>query len=454
MKKSKKILIGVVLAISLLFIVPFLIPAETFLRKAELIATEALGEPVTITDGNLFLLPSPRVIASNIIVGNNQQITIEKLIIVPTVSTLFSSNKQIDLTITKPVIKKSALAFISALNAKKSQNSNDNTVRISQVNVDELRFIWPEAQLPILNADISLTEANQLAYAHIESTDGKLKAELEPNGDSHLIHLSLDKWTSPVGLPLLIDKGKLEMQLTDNKLNISKMDVALYGGKLSGDAVLNFANKSLSKNKNSGWKMMGHLKVDRLAVQAPSKMVSQSIFLSGDLFGEGSFSANAEDLSDLTDHLQADFKFNVNKGILHGLDLIKVASLLIKQSKGGGDTQFDTFSGLLNTSGKQYHLRNLNISSGLLAATGQVKVKPNKQLDGVVAVEVKSSIGLAAIPLNVSGTLDKPVVLPSKAVLIGAAAGTAILGPGVGTSLGIKAAGALDSVKNLFGGGK
>ena len=49
-----------------------------------------------------------------------------------------------------------------------------------------------------------------------------------------------------------------------------------------------------------------------------------------------------------------------------------------------------------------------------------------------------------------SGTVDHPVVLPSKAALAVAVAGTAILGPGVGTSLGIKAAGAVDKLKGFL----
>ena len=450
MKKTKKILFGVVLAIGLLLIVPFLIPAETYLRKAERVASDALGVPVTITKGNLFLLPSPRVIATNIVVGKNQEMVVEKLLIVPTFTSLFSTNRQLDLTVTKPIIKKSALEFVSTLAAKKPPTSEANTIHIRQVNIDEMQLIWPDTKLPITNAEISLTEANQLTSAHLESLDGKLKADIKPDGDSHLIIVNLDKWTLPIGLPLLIDKAKFEMQLKGSKLTIPKIDIALYGGKLKGDAVLAWPEN----NKATQWTLNGRLNVDNLAVKAPSRMVSQSVYLSGNLFGDGGFSANAKKAGELAERLQANFKFKVNNGVLHGLDLVKVASLLIKQSESGGETQFDTFSGLLNVAGQQYHLRDLKVSSGLLAATGQVKVKPNKQLDGVVAVEVKRSIGLAAIPLNVSGTVDKPVVLPSKAALLGAAAGTAILGPGVGTSLGIKAAGALDSVKNLFGGNK
>lgn len=88
---------------------------------------------------------------------------------------------------------------------------------------------------------------------------------------------------------------------------------------------------------------------------------------------------------------------------MHGLDLAKVASLLIKQNQNSGETQFSAFSGLLNVSGKPFHLRNLNISAGLLTASEQVKIKHNKALDGSGSVAVKNSVSLVVIPLNVSG---------------------------------------------------
>jgi hypothetical protein len=48
------------------------------------------------------------------------------------------------------------------------------------------------------------------------------------------------------------------------------------------------------------------------------------------------------------------------------------------------------------------------------------------------------SFGLAAIPLIVGGTLDSPLLLPNARALAAAAAGTAILGPGIGTAAGAK----------------
>ncbi|WP_047537702.1 AsmA family protein [Methylotenera versatilis] len=447
MKNSKKIVFAVMFVIIALIILPFSLPTQTYIRKAESIASEKLGVPVTIANGHLRFLPSPRLVASGIVVGESQEVVVEKLVIVPTLSSLFSATKQINLKVIKPAIKKSALSIVSALTANKSEKAEVVAINVSRIDIQEMQFIWPDIKMPILNAEIALTKLNQLDSAHIESVDGKLKVDVAPNGGEHLITVNADKWTLPIGLPLLIDKAKLEMHLKGNQLTIPKIDAALYGGKLAGNAVLTWQEGKGASN----WKTKGYLKIDGLSVKEPTRMISRAVYLSGHLFADGNFSASAKEVGQLADRLQANFKFKINNGILHGLDLVKVASLLIKQSQNGGDTQFSAFSGLLNISGKQYHLRDLNISSGLLTATGQVKIKPNKALDGTGSVAIKNSVSLVAIPLDVSGTVSKPVVLPSKAALAGAVAGTAILGPGAGTSVGIKAAEALDSFKNLFG---
>jgi hypothetical protein len=451
MKNSKKILIGVAIIVGLLFILPFVIPMQTYLQKAEAIASEQLGVPVVIGSAHLFLVPSPRVALNDIAVGKHQELKVEELVVIPTISSLFSANKTLDLKISKPVIKKAALDIVSALSAKKSDDSEPASIRVRHVAIDELQLVWPDANYPLMNAEATLTETYRLESATLETIDGKLEANVAPkaapNNDEQLIIVKANKWTLPAGLPLLVDTATLEMHLKDSRLEIPKINIALYGGKLTGDAVLSFPEDKGA----ASWRMNGKLAIANLAVKEPSSMVSKSVYLSGHLFGNGSFSANAKQAGQLADNLRANFKFKVNNGVLHGLDLVKVASLLLKQSQSGGETQFEEFSGLLSVTGKQYHMQNLKISSGLVAAAGQVKVKPNKALDGVVAVDVKNSMGLTEIPLIVSGTVSQPLIYPSKAALAGAVAGTAVLGPGVGTSLGIKAAGALDKVKGLFG---
>jgi hypothetical protein len=136
--------------------------------------------------------------------------------------------------------------------------------------------------------------------------------------------------------------------------------------------------------------------------------------------------------------------------VLYGMDLVKAASLLIRQGMTGGETRFDELGGTLYTRGKQVEVRPVHIVSGLLAADGHVKVMPDKSLSGKIDADIKKGISLVTVPLVISGTMDSPMVLPTKAALAGGAAGTVLMGP-LGTGLGVKAGSALDK---LFGGGE
>jgi len=441
MKKTKKYLIGFVSVISILIVIPFFIPVRSYLDQAQHIASEKIGAPVTIASGRLLLLPTPRIVAGEISVGEQQELKIGEVSIIPTLGSLFSETKIIEIKITKPVIKKEALDIISALPENHADaNAGPDAVNVKRITIDQLQLSWPDIKLPALNMDVRLTDANSLESLKLETIDGVLNADVTPADAGYSILVNAANWTLPTGVPLLITQASLEMSLKGSQLDIPRIDLALYNGKLTGNAKLSWLK---------GWHASGKLQVNNLSVKEPSSLISKSVYLSGHLSGDGQFSSMAKDASGLRDNLNAHFRFNVKEGVLNGLDLVKLASLLTRQSN-GGETQFDEFSGILDAKGKQYALRDIKIRSGLLAASGQVKVKTNKELDGVVEVELKKGVSLAAIPLQVSGTVDKPTVFPTKAAMAGAVAGTAILGPGVGTSLGVKAGGAVDKIKGLF----
>lgn len=437
--KRRAIIAGSILAI--IIFIPFLIPMSAYIGQAEQSATDALGVPVTIDSLRIALLPSPRLNIDGLVIGKDEEISAERVAVVPAITSLFSDVKVLSsIQVKKPVIKKAALEILSALSKKPS--AEPTVVHINQVVVKDAKFEWPGMTLPEFNAEIALI-ANKPESALIESLDGKLKMQLTPQDKLQTITLSADKWTVPVGPPLLIDKLKADMVLYDNRLEISQLDAALYKGRVNGKAILNW---------DKDWRLTGKIKVDDLSVREPVSLMSKSTNVSGRLFGNGGFNASAKEPAKLADHLNADFRFKVADGVLYGLDLARAATMLLSQGQKGGETKFDELSGLLNVAGKQYKFSDLKVTSGLMTASGDVKISPTKELDGVVDVEVKRSVSMAAIPLQISGTLDNPTVFPTKAAMAGAVAGTAILGPGVGTSLGVKAGSAMSKLKGLFGG--
>jgi uncharacterized protein involved in outer membrane biogenesis len=444
-KKFRRPAIIAILVVAALFLIPFLIPMGSYIGRIEAIANEALGSPVKIGSLRLALLPTPRVNAGNVIIGNDQELVIDDVAVVPDILSLFSDVKTVSvIKVHQAVVKKSALNVIDKL-AEKSEHepAGPKKVVIREIVLKKTKLVWPDMQLPEFDAALSLTEANRPESAEILSADGDLKVKLEPGGEAYLIHVTADRWKIPVGPPFLLDKLDMQMTLRESRLDITKIDADLYDGKITGSGALNWENN---------WRLNGKLNVDHLAVKEPVALLSKGTQLSGKLFGDGNYSANAESPAALLDKLQAAFRFRVDNGVLYGVDLAKAATLLLRGGHQGGETKFDEMSGLVKVSGKQYHLQSLNVVSGLLTATGQVKILPNKQLDGVIDVDLKKGVSLATVPLKISGTVSKPEAFPTKAAMAGAVAGTAVLGPGVGTTLGVKAGSALEKMKGLFGG--
>jgi hypothetical protein len=139
--------------------------------------------------------------------------------------------------------------------------------------------------------------------------------------------------------------------------------------------------------------------------------------------------------------------FSISKGVINNVDLVQAAKFIPTKGSGAGQTHFDELSGNVQLADKRYRLRNIKVTSGVLSADGNVDIAPNQDLSGTVKVKVKSGTNLVSVPLAVSGTVNDPLLRPSTGAMAGAAAGTVLLGPVLGTSVGIKAG---EFTENLF----
>ena len=84
-----------------------------------------------------------------------------------------------------------------------------------------------------------------------------------------------------------------------------------------------------------------------------------------------------------------------------------------------------------------------------LSADGHVTISPRDELSGKVNAKVKAaSVASANVPLNVTGTLQSPMLYPTGGTIAGAAIGTAVGGP-LGTGVGARVG---QWAEGLFGG--
>lgn len=175
------------------------------------------------------------------------------------------------------------------------------------------------------------------------------------------------------------------------------------------------------------------------------------------LFNQSRFSGNLESTIDFSMSTQTDqplreqLKFSANytirNGVLKDIDLVEAAKNPSESKNVTGSTAFDTLSGLVKADASGYHFEPVQIASGLLDAQGGVSVSHELALAGWLDVDVKNTVGLVSMPMNISGTLSEPAIRPSKSAIAGAAVGTAVLGP-LGTALGVKIGGFINRHMN------
>lgn len=426
----------------LLIVIPFLIPVSSYIPKIEQIASQKLGVPVKVGSLHIALLPSPRVNVGELAVGKDEDIKIANIAAVLDVTTLFSDVRVIStLKVDEPVVKQSAIALLADLPGKQGGSTGAAPVELRRIEVTHAILEVKAVPFPALNAEILLAAGGRLSRAHLTSAEGNLNVELEPQGVGYVALVHAEKWAMPLGPAIVFDSLTAKLVYENSTLKFPQVEARLYQGKLTSSGQLDW-------KKN--WHLTGNFHTEQIEVGKVTPLFTKAVKVTGRITGQGTFSSVAAEPGKLADALALEYKFSVANGVLYGVDLVKAASLLIRQGQTGGQTQFDELSGTLHTRGKQAELRPVRVTSGLLTAGGNVMVMPDKQLSGKIDAELKKGVALVTVPLEISGTTEKPSVMPTKAALAGGAAGTVLMGP-LGTNLGVKAGNALDK---LFGSDK
>ena len=128
-------------AVAVLFFVPFLIPMSAYIKQAEELAAAKLGVPVSIGSLRVALLPSPRLNVGEVVVGKNNEFSVEYVSVVPALTSLLSDAKVISsVQVKKPVIKKAALDILANLSKQPKDASSTTTVSVRQINVEDAKF--------------------------------------------------------------------------------------------------------------------------------------------------------------------------------------------------------------------------------------------------------------------------------------------------------------------------
>ena len=440
MKWLKRIVITFVVLLAIAIAVPFFVTLDDYIPRIEKEAAAKLKEPVSIKSIKFVALPLPHITIDGITVGKAGDVKVGKVTATPDLFSLFATTKIVrSIEIKSLVLTQKAIDKIPVW-SKPDDAKSPALVRIETIRLDDALLKLDKASFGPFDARVNLNDKGEPENASITTQDGKLKVSVKPGKSNYLIDATAKSWEVPVGPAILFDELIVKGVATLNDASFSQVNAKLYGGTVSGNAAANWLK---------GLQVKGNLDVSQVELKSLVPLLAPGTNMSGRLNAKPVFSASAAAANQLANALRLETSFNVRDGVLQGVDIQKAATNLIKKDSGGGETRFDVLSGHLIMERGAQRFTDLKIVSGALGADGNVNISAQKELSGRINASVKAAkITAASVPLNVSGTVDHPMLLPTGGTIAGAAVGTAILGPGVGTSIGMKAG---QFAEKLFG---
>ena len=433
MKSRKRILLGTGIVVAVLLVVPFLLPLGHYIPEIERIASEQLKAPVKVESLRLSLLPLPHLTLVGIAVGKKKSLEIRKIVVTPRLSSLFSNPKVIsEISLHGVVIGQGVIAKAADW-AAGSGGGAPAAVRIDRIEVRDAFLNLTEFKQRAIDLDLELTPEGSIARVQARADNGHLNINLLPRGKDYTVEISARDWRLLAGPPLLMSSltasGILDPQ---QGLTLATIEGRLYGGTASGKLNVGWAKE---------WSVKGNLDIQGVEIQPVVALYTKDTTISGRLTANPVVDMHAPSAAKLSEAVDVESDFKIEKGILYNVDLGNAPkALLNKDALKGGQTQFDHFSGHLGVDSAGYYLTKIDITSGVLTADAEVFISSKQELSGQIDVAIKGTSAIASTSLALSGTVQNPSLYPSSAVLAGAAAGTALLGPGLGTTVGMKAA--------------
>ncbi|VAW83390.1 hypothetical protein MNBD_GAMMA16-423 [hydrothermal vent metagenome] len=348
---------------------------------------------------------------------------------------------------------------------------NNAEIRINgfggNAEIDNINFSWKDKW--IVSADITTYQLHLKElikpYSDEKIASGMLNAKLTINLKSNHFDQFIESATltgniaiqdgmiynnnSPHTKSNKAEPHWFSFQDLETKILVKKNNLSLSNTKISS-----YSGHFYSELTRLSWKNQFRLTSDLTSEHINIEKLTQHWFddqtITGSLSGTTNFNLTGENVAALFEEPSIMGKFYVQNGIFYKADLAKASTGRQSNNSNDEKTEFSELSGKIRVKNKNIRLTKLTIISPSISAEGHIKINENDVMEGKLHVGLRSTGGLMNVPLNISGSFSDPNVTPSGSAMLGAALGTSVVGPGLGTLLGLTTSKIFTGIGNLF----
>lgn len=286
---------------------------------------------------------------------------------------------------------------LAALLAGKSVGNSVGPA-VERIRLQDARLSLAGLTLGPLDGRISYSPDGELERAVFSMDEERARLEVKPQGDGLAMDFAAKIWSTPTQPPLRVERLDASGLLKGETLTLSRVECLLHDGVVKGRLVADWRSSITAE---------GSFTATNLDLQSLLAHFTRDFSVGGRLSGEAKFSARASDLPHLIDSLDLDGSFRVARGVVYNADMVTAT----REGKSGGSTQFEELTGNVQVSRHGFAFRQLQLSSGLVSATGTLDISPTRQLAGRFTVNLRSQ-GQPGGAVSVGGSLKEPVLRP------------------------------------------
>jgi len=401
--RLKPVIIGIAVLIAVVIGGVQLLPMNSYAPVIEKLASDHIREPVSIGSMHVSIVSGFTINLQNIKIGTTQDVRIDKISLSPEFGSVFGDVK----IIRKVEVDSATVAeeVLPRLSKWLEAAAADKNIQIGRIVVKSIKLETRTAKVPPFDADLQLSSQGAMQKAVLSSSDGKLNVELTPHDNQIDIALSAAKgWVPPLGPQIEFTDLTMKAVATHNQIRIENYEARLYGGAAKGSALIVWGGP---------WSVDGEVATERIRLQELMAVFTRDARSTGQLESKFRYSMSAQGLAALFDSPRVDGSFDIKKGDLDGVDLVRALQSGGRGVTQGGATRFEEINGILALANGRYQYRNIRLSSGLLSSSGSFEVSPNKDVSGRISIELRSQAAQIKGNFIVDGDLKAVVLRPN-----------------------------------------
>jgi hypothetical protein len=357
-----------------------------------------MGEPVSIHSMRASLWPAPHLRLEGVTIGKLRDIKIPTVRVMPELAAFFGEAKTFKaIEVESLAIDQDAMARVIAW---VGPSDSTEKIRIRRIAVKTATIEVKGIPLPPLEADVALAETGKFERANIRSADKKIEVTITPKNNGFEVNLAANDWQAPLWPNLTFTELRAKAMASPEGMRISEIEGRLYSGKVKGSATVKWGDL---------WSAEADLNIENVLLAGAMPALTKDIELTGKLDAKTVYSMQASNLGTLFDNPRIKASFNVRDGSISNIDLARAIQPRAVETT-GGKTLFAGLSGSMTLEGQRYQYRQMKLAAGLLSASGEADIMPDKKLSGKTSVEMKLPSSTVHVRLSLSGDLKQPVL--------------------------------------------